>query len=394
VVVFSHGLGGSRNAYSFLLGSLASYGIVVIAPDHRDGSAPISYIRATEKTPAKTIPYRKYSHTPSQEVYDARDEQLRTRLWELGLIHDAIVKIDDGNCPRNLDPNSSYRWRKNVNEVLDMFVGRLSVQQPGSIIWAGHSFGAATTVQFVKSTFYQIDPEKAALENYTPLFTPSKSSTLFKQITPNSPCILLDMWCLSFRSEATRWLWEKPMPCFASSGPGGSALLTVLSEGFSKWSGNLNDTKRTLAPPPTLRDENQSKPNARMFYSATAAHLSQSDFGILFPFMIKRFLKVDDPERILRLNVRAILQAMRDNGYQVADTSKADMEEVLGDGEQSRPMCASKAQDWRILDTNGAVQGWHAISPGVESDEASIESQSKAPQDEMDETEVLGEVRI
>ena len=60
VMVFSHGLGGSRNAYSHLVGSIASHGMIVIAPEHRDGSTPISYIRdvpsnnsVTEKSAAR-----------------------------------------------------------------------------------------------------------------------------------------------------------------------------------------------------------------------------------------------------------------------------------------------------------------------------------------------------
>ena len=83
VVVFSHGLGGSRNAYSHICGSLASHGIVVMAADHRDSSAPISYIRATERTEARAVGYLKLSHTPSLEVYQARDQQLKTAIWVL-----------------------------------------------------------------------------------------------------------------------------------------------------------------------------------------------------------------------------------------------------------------------------------------------------------------------
>src|SRR4051794_15488185 len=47
VVIFSHGLGGSRTAYSHIVGSIASYGAVVIAPEHRDGSGPVSFVSQT-----------------------------------------------------------------------------------------------------------------------------------------------------------------------------------------------------------------------------------------------------------------------------------------------------------------------------------------------------------
>ncbi|KAF3907556.1 hypothetical protein AA313_de0202939 [Arthrobotrys entomopaga] len=45
VVIFSHGLAGTRNTYSYLTASLASHGAVVLCPEHRDGSAPASFIR-------------------------------------------------------------------------------------------------------------------------------------------------------------------------------------------------------------------------------------------------------------------------------------------------------------------------------------------------------------
>ena len=391
-MMFSHGLGGSRNAYSYILGSLASYGIVVIAPDHRDSSAPVSYIRATDRSPARTVMYRRVSHEPSQAVYDSRDEQLRIRMWELGLIHDAILKIDNGNCPKNLDPNSSYRWRRNVNEVLDMFVNRLDVHRPGSIIWAGHSFGAATTVQFIKSTFWHCDPEKAAMEGYSPLFAPSRESSIARQIRPSSSVVLLDMWCLSLRSPSTRWLWEKPMPAYAPGGPGGKVMLTILSEAFFNWSGNLNDTRRILNPPTTYTS---LKPYPHFFYPPSSAHLSQSDFGILFPWSIRRFLKVEDPERIVKLNVRAILQSLRENGHIVADTSAFDMEEETADRDKAASAGRqSHRVDARILDRKGGISGWLPISPALEQYEEDMTEERRTPSDAIDETEVVGEVRI
>lgn len=391
-MIFSHGLGGSRNAYSYIVGSLASYGIVVIAPDHRDSSAPVSYIRATDRSRARTVMYRRISHEPCQEVYDVRDEQLKIRLWELGLIHDAILKIDKGNCPKNLDPNSSYRWLQNVNDVLDMFANRLDVHRPGSIIWAGHSFGAATTVQLVKSTFWHCDPEKAAMEGYSPLFAPSRESSIVRQIRPTSSVILLDMWCLPLRSPSTRWLWEKPMPAYAPGGSGGNVMLTILSEAFFNWSSNLNDTRRILSPPATFTSP---KPYAHFFYPPSSAHLSQSDFGILFPWSIRRFLKVEDPERIVKLNVRAVLQSLRENGHIVADTSALDMEEEMADRDKdASTVRQSHRVDPRILDRKGGISGWLPINPALELNEEDLVEESMTSSDEIDETEVLGEVRI
>lgn len=44
LLMFSHGLGGSRTAYSSLCTEFASYGFVVCAVEHRDGSGPRTFV--------------------------------------------------------------------------------------------------------------------------------------------------------------------------------------------------------------------------------------------------------------------------------------------------------------------------------------------------------------
>jgi platelet-activating factor acetylhydrolase len=363
VMIFSHGLGGSRNAYSNLVGAIASHGMIVIAPEHRDGSCPVTYIRnvpslnsTSEKRSPKyerrMVDYNRLSHTPSPEVEAGRNAQLKIRLWELGLVHDSILKLDLGEILTNLNTSSTS---------LSIFKNLMDVHTPGKMTFAGHSFGAATITQFVKSTFYSPRTSEAP-PSYETLFTPSSRSPISSQITPQTPVILLDIWCLPLRTAATRWLWNQPFPCYQPTGPGGSALLAVESQAFYKWRVHLKATKRLLSPNPSTdnydyQDGAISEPN--FFYASSSAHLSQSDFGVLFPWVIKKVFSAEEPERVIKLNTRAILQLLRNQNIEIGATCAADME--LADTTK-----ADTTDDTLILGKNGEVRGWNWLSTNVE----------------------------
>ena len=298
--------------------------------------------------------YIRLSHTPSPEVEAGRNAQLKIRLWELGAIHDSLLKLDLGEKLENLNTSSTS---------LLPFKDKMEVHTPGKITFAGHSFGAATVTQFVKSTFYSSKTSDAP-SSYEPLFLPASRSAITRQITPQTPLILLDIWCLPLRAATTRWLWDQPLPCYTPSGPGGAALLAIESQAFYKWSTHLKATKRLLSPDPSSSvydysnkgtNEKWTEPN--FYYANASAHLSQSDFGLLFPWVTKRFLAAEEPERVMRLNVRAILQLMRVSGIEVSATSAKDMELEGQKGIET-------TDDSLILGKKG-VRAWNWISTDV-----------------------------
>ncbi|KAF2128191.1 hypothetical protein P153DRAFT_294017 [Dothidotthia symphoricarpi CBS 119687] len=350
VMMFSHGLGGSRNAYSHICGSLASHGMVVVAPDHRDGSAPTSFYHSpNEKLKLKSVDYRRIDHKPSTDVYHARDEQLRIRLWELGLIHDALLKIDQRKRVSNVAEEHSKHGGK---DMLTMFSNLLNVHEPGAITFAGHSFGACTTVQFVKSVYYRSGAQSSS---YKPLFTPREDSSIVRQITPRSPVTLLDLWTLPIQSPDTAWLRSKPMPSYDAA-TGGSNLLAILSEGFYKWSSNFHETKRIVSRP----SDSKSQHGPHIFYPVSSAHLSQSDFGVLFPWATAKVFGAKEPERVLRLNTRAILQVLRESGVEVGNTSLEDLEIDTAHAKEK-----GIQQDTTILSMQkDSVRGWINLSAG------------------------------
>ena len=356
-MVFSHGLGGTRNSYSHLCGSLASHGIVVVAPEHRDGSAPVSVVSDLDGTNPHHVEYRNIPHRPGKEIEDGRNAQFKIRLWEIGMLHEALLKLDNGHIFANLSSEKDRSQAGNKDPDLAMFASSLDVHRPGRISWSGHSFGAATMVQLLKSVFYY-DKSSSSPASYQPLYKPSESIT--HQITPASQISLLDLWAMPFDTVATHWLFQKPLPGYSDPSIGGSNTLLVTSEGFYKWRGNLIQAKRIISPDP--RSENPTLPagvkGPHMFYPETSAHLSQSDFGVLYPWITKRALGCQEPERTIVLNVRAVLEMMRRGGIEVAETSTADME-IEGDTVVSKG-------DPDILASEGNIRGWVALALEVD----------------------------
>jgi platelet-activating factor acetylhydrolase len=268
------------------------------------------------------------------------------------LVHDSLLKLEQGKTLTNLNSSS---------KSLSIFKELMDVHTPGKMTFAGHSFGAATMTQFVKSTFYS-PPTSSAPSDYETLFTPTSRSPLTSQITPQTPVILLDVWCLPLRAATTRWLWNQPFPCYQPTGPGGSALLAVESQAFYKWRVHLKATKRLLSPNPASDEydyKNSSISEPNFFYATSSAHLSQSDFGVLFPWVTKKVFSVEEPERVMKLNVRAILQVLRNQGVEIGKTCKADME-------MSDTKNEDTSDDKLILGKNEEVRGWNWLSTDVE----------------------------
>ena len=350
VVIFSHGLGGSFNAYSSILGALASCGVICLASEHRDQSCPVSIIRHGDGT-TTNVPYLTLSHKPTPENIAARNTQLRIRLWELDLLYTAVEMLDSGSALTNL----AHRSMPSFHNMLDL--------RPSNVTWMGHSFGAASIVQLVKSVFWRCPtlsakgPDSANDPDWQPLYTPAQNSALSRQITAQSPVVLLDLWTMPLsNSPSTEWLWEKPLPSWAERARSEkSNVVAIMSESFYKWPEVLQQTKSLLSKQPargaasTAEVDGQSP---RLFYASKTAHLSQSDFGCLFPWIVKQFLSAENPERTILLNVRAILQLFRERGVHVESFKKSIKEGKKGE----------IAMDEEILSADRRVEGWTPVS--------------------------------
>jgi len=132
IIVFSHGMGCSRFAYSRICTDLASHGFVVAATEHRDASGAVSF---TMEGGVKTwIPHRRI--TDAEKEYTVRNQQLHFRVAEVKRTMDLVVKLNNGGEVLNV--------LEDAKEFdLSMFKNSMEIDNP---VLAGHSYGGATTL--------------------------------------------------------------------------------------------------------------------------------------------------------------------------------------------------------------------------------------------------------
>lgn len=355
VLIFSHGLVGCLNSHSALLGDLASRGVVCVAVDHRDGSGALSLARnegskaATDQpTEMTSIYYKNVSLKIRPGVWEARDAQFQIRLFELAATYEALELFNSGETLPNLAGGP----------ITANIIPRSSLNlSPGEVIWAGHSFGGATVIQFIKTIYYE---GRAQVANQDGDKTPSDQSllllpaspSLVGQIKSTSPVILLDPWFMPLRSPRTKALHWKPLPCHDSTpdrayGQYPKTIAVLSSECAWHWPQVHSHMPQILAPNPqtvkteteaetivlfkdfvsprhfmdeskrkngksrvTEKDVGDRKPSpAGAFVLHDTTHVTLSDFGLLFPWITWWFTGQKKPELANWNVVRSILNA-------------------------------------------------------------------------------------
>jgi predicted dienelactone hydrolase len=126
VIIFSHGLGGSRDGYAYLGQYWASFGYVCVHLQHEGSDAAV------------------WENLPAAEVMPA-------------LRKAAVLPANALNRP--LDVSFAIDKLEQLNESDPTFKGRLNLDQIGV---AGHSFGALTTLAIAGEVFTTPRGEKLA----------------------------------------------------------------------------------------------------------------------------------------------------------------------------------------------------------------------------------------
>lgn len=135
LMLFSHGLGGAIGNYSNFCMDAASHGMLVVAPEHTDGSAFEAVLAPPSDTP---IPYVRFSAATHGSLAAFRGGQLRTRSENMHALLNVLHGLHKGTS------DAAQMLRPLRSEVaVPMLQGRVDFQQ---VYVAGHSFGAATTL--------------------------------------------------------------------------------------------------------------------------------------------------------------------------------------------------------------------------------------------------------
>ncbi|KAF2868604.1 platelet-activating factor acetylhydrolase, isoform II-domain-containing protein [Massariosphaeria phaeospora] len=302
VLFFSHGLGGTRTAYSTMCAEFASYGFVVCALEHRDGSGPRTFVNHT-KEGAGSIEEREHKgqvdHSeeekrngydtidyifPKDNPYDTSpsnekgvDSELRTAQIELRL-----AEIEE-----------AYRVLRDICEGRGEEVARLNMRQEGymggssrgleGVDWsnwtkrfhvdkvtvAGHSFGAATVVELLRNTHERFENVQAG--------------------------IIYDIWGAPIKPPRDDPQHRIHLP-----------LLGINSEAFMYWQSNFDAVTSLM---------NEAEEQGAPAYLCTvrgSVHISQSDFSVLYNHVTSLFLKATvHPHRAIDLNISASLEFLK-----------------------------------------------------------------------------------
>ncbi|KAL2063248.1 hypothetical protein VTL71DRAFT_5053 [Oculimacula yallundae] len=301
LLIFSHGLGGTRTTYSSVCGEFASYGFVVVSLEHRDGSGPRTFVNIPKREDlgeglsngkvdlsdeARRKGYSKIDYVfPKDNARDTmpgnkqgvdaelRSAQIHLRLAEIEEAYHVMTLIHGGQgekvakaslrCKTNGSIGGSSRGLQGID--WEAWRDRFHLQK---VTMLGHSFGAATTVEVLRH------------------------KNRFEYIGQG---IIYDIWGAAIQPPEDE-------PGHRIDAP----LLAINSEAFMYWPDNFEAVMSLC---------HEAKDHDALVWMMTvrgSVHISQSDFSLLYPRIASLFLKMTiNPRRAIDLNINASLEFLR-----------------------------------------------------------------------------------
>ena len=133
VVIFSHGLGGHADIYSYQTHTLAAQGNIVLTISHADGSSPAINMPSGKIIAYNYEPQRiEMEQGYTNQVIQMRRQQTEMRVQEVVAVTQAIQRWNQHDIHADLPGGKGLSLK-----------GRLDLQH---VTWIGHSFGGATVL--------------------------------------------------------------------------------------------------------------------------------------------------------------------------------------------------------------------------------------------------------
>ncbi|KAM7192269.1 platelet-activating factor acetylhydrolase [Rhypophila sp. PSN 637] len=329
LIIFSHGLGGSRTMYSAICGELASFGFVVVAMEHRDGSGARTYVNKNNESPDLDSQHLDWGHeppspgnnpetpqdsTPRKEKgkqkakpyfmvdyifpkdnaidtsphnergvdTELRGAQIEMRLAEIEEAFFVMGMIQSGHGSQVAEQNlrkkgnigSSSRGLDGIN--WGEWKGRLYMSD---VTLMGHSFGGATTVQALRL-----------------------SEQRYSWISQG---ILLDPWGPAVPENKNNSAENNKIT---------KPILSIGSEAFMHWAENFDRVRSICREARRASSASSGGGSAHVWMTTIrgSTHLSQTDFAVLYPNWMSLLMKtIVNPQRAIYITVHSALEFLK-----------------------------------------------------------------------------------
>ncbi|KAK9449161.1 platelet-activating factor acetylhydrolase [Limtongia smithiae] len=348
VVIFSHGLGGTRNAYSQFCGSIASHGHIVVALEHREHSAPLTYVRNFGAKPGE--PTRREVKFVRMMLVNEVARRLRTYQL-VHRVHEVVsvvkVLLDDNI---ELHPEVPFDWAQ-----VDT--------RKEKVIYAGHSFGAATAVATVKGVYNLLEllhqhktappPSNQTGQEEVPSdykLDAVDRANEYLRAQPAAALLLLDVWCLPIYETMA-------IPLTVPA-------VGIMSETFYAWKPQMNLVYQLLSNSCVPTEQQPKTPLSRaLFLAKPSVHHSQSDFGLLFPTVTRYAFKLSDctyetQAAVMSMNVSGCTEFLKTLGFTEYDVSEEHEGLVRTQSREEVPSQPDKVLSKGYVVAGGKQQGW------------------------------------
>ncbi|OLY85623.1 Platelet-activating factor acetylhydrolase [Smittium mucronatum] len=287
VAIFSHGLAGNRTTYSSICRELASHGIVVLALEHRDGSASATYLNS-KKT---SLPYDDFNAymanankaLPKNIDGDADDnnikefgperlefqrKKLESRVSE---IYETVSELHRIKADSSSSPPSSDFSKLGL-------ASRLNLDQ---LVVVGHSFGGSSALEAVNLS---------SIHKYTQEKNP-----------PFVAAVTIDPWMFPLERENPKIV----VP-----------TIVIRSENFLKWDIHYKEEVGFLKKSFNIQGSDHMLTTPGKFYSVNihkSGHQYFSDLYLLFPWMskVKYQNYTADPKLVIDLTNQLSIEFLR-----------------------------------------------------------------------------------